>query len=266
MKNSKLLKSILAVIVAGAMTLSFVACGGSDEPEVTTAATTTAAPEGDTTTTAADGDTTTAEPEGDTTTAAPAEGSGDGETTTRAERTAREPRQPREERAARSPEAEPVEPAPVPSEQIFIILIEEADDGVDYDEIFLEAMDDFIDDFEALVDFVWYLVEWSDDLLENDGDLEDWEDWAEVFDIVQEAVVESYMELYDALDYIPDEFYDAFNLLLDAVEAVYEAMDAMLDAVEAIFDDDYEEFEAAVADFIDYMDAAEILWSAAVYG
>ena len=148
-------------------------------------------------------------------------------------------------------EEEPTEPEP-----------ETPDAGAVMDTAeYVAAMNEFIEAFEDLTDFLFELIELLD-YLETEEDLLE---WIYAFEIIKEAVGESVTELTETAPYAPDEYMDSHILIATAVYLVYESMLDLDFALAAAIIGDYDAFYDGIEDFIINFVAAALVWADAVH-
>jgi hypothetical protein len=119
---------------------------------------------------------------------------------------------------------------------------------------------EFVSDFEELMEALDILLAWAEEFEDDDDVFE----WAEYFFDIKDAVFLSFFTLAAIEDLVPEEYEEAHALITLAVFFIHEAMEAFESAVDAVFDEDYDAFEEAIGEFLEYIEAAAELWAAAV--
>jgi len=135
---------------------------------------------------------------------------------------------------------------------------EATQDEVDVYE-YVAAMNEFIWAFEDLVEYLFYLIEITEDI-ETDGDLVD---WITEFEIIKEATGIALEDLIEAVDLAPEEYLEAHIAITTAVLLIYEAMVELENAlIAAILGEG--DFWDGIESFVVNILAADYLWSQAV--
>jgi hypothetical protein len=161
---------------------------------------------------------------------------------------------------APDPTPPPATPTPTTPEQVAQPQQDEltADEVADY----LAAMDEFIDAFEDLKDFVFELI----DLLEELETDEELLVWIEAFEIVKNAVAESVVELDSASPYVPEEYLEGHLLIIASVSIFLDSMLELDVALAAAVAGDYDALWVGLEGFAVNLAVAFALWDEALYG
>ena len=160
-----------------------------------------------------------------------------------------------------TPEPVAATPAPIATPEPVTATPEQATQS-DFVNDYLLAMDEFIDAFEDLADFVFELIDMLA-TLETDEELLE---WIEAFDIIMEAVAVSIIELDSASPYVPDEYLESHLLIVASAALFLESMLEFDIALAAAILGDYDLLWDGLEGFAMNLILALSLWDEALYG